>query len=99
MIMIFTNSISNELRKIYLDHKYKFILSVIFVFAFSLRLVGINWDSGYLFHPDERAIMMHGYDLSFSSLRSLDFFNSQPVTQITTVRFLEQELLKLIILI
>ena len=77
MIMIFTNSISNELRKIYLDHKYKFILSVIFVFAFSLRLVGINWDSGYLFHPDERAIMMHGYDLSFSSLRSLDFFNSE----------------------
>ena len=77
MIMIFTNSISNKLIKIYLDHKYKFILSMIFVFAFFLRLVGIDWDSGYLFHPDERAIMMHGYDLSFSSLRSLDFFNSE----------------------
>ena len=55
---------------------YKLAILFLFIFSFVLRLIGINWDSGYLFHPDERAILMHGYDLSFYSLRSLDFFNS-----------------------
>jgi len=55
---------------------YKLPILFLFIFSFVLRLIGINWDSGYLFHPDERAILMHGYDLSFYSLRSLDFFNS-----------------------
>ena len=59
---------------------YKFALCSLFIFSFTLRLIGINWDSGYLFHPDERAILMHGYDLSFHSLRSLDFFNSEVST-------------------
>lgn len=55
---------------------YKFAVLLLFLFSFLLRLIGINWDSGFLFHPDERAILMHGYDLSFYSLKSLDFFNS-----------------------
>tara|TARA_Y100001960_G_scaffold117965_1_gene126254 strand:+ start:106 stop:4317 length:4212 start_codon:yes stop_codon:yes gene_type:complete len=75
--MILTKSISDGLNKIFSDHQNKIILSIIFIFGFSLRLIGINWDSGYLFHPDERAIMMHGYDISFLSLKSLDFFNSE----------------------
>ena len=54
---------------------YNFGIIFIFIFSFTLRLIGINWDSGFLFHPDERAILMHGYDLSFQSLKSSDFFN------------------------
>ena len=59
---------------------YNFALIFILIFAFALRLIGINWDSGFLFHPDERAILMHGYDLSFQSIKNLDFFNPQTST-------------------
>ncbi|MEC7837952.1 MAG: DUF2298 domain-containing protein [Chloroflexota bacterium] len=59
---------------------YNFAIILIVIFSFVLRLIGINWDSGFLFHPDERAILMHGYDLSFQSLKSLDFFNSDTST-------------------
>ncbi|MSQ07950.1 MAG: hypothetical protein EXR44_01405 [Dehalococcoidia bacterium] len=31
--------------------------------ALGLRLYGINWDQGGLFHPDERAVLMKAYDL------------------------------------
>lgn len=59
---------------------YNFVLLIIFIFSFMLRLTGINWDSGYLFHPDERAILMHGYDLTFDSINSFDFFNADAST-------------------
>ena len=59
---------------------YNFVLLIIFIFSFMLRLIGINWDSGYLFHPDERAILMHGYDLTFDSINSFDFFNADAST-------------------
>ena len=43
-----------------------YILLLIIVVAFGLRLNGINWDQGFAFHPDERDIYMRSgymYDL------------------------------------
>ena len=34
------------------------LLLLILVVALALRLNGINWDSGYGFHPDERSLYM-----------------------------------------
>jgi hypothetical protein len=39
--------------------------------ALALRLYGINWDQGFLFHPDERAILMKAHDLALPPLREL----------------------------
>lgn len=38
-------------------------LFVILSLALALRLYGINWDQGGLFHPDERAILSHVVEL------------------------------------
>ncbi len=40
-------------------------LFVILSLALALRLYGIDWDQGGLFHPDERAILMKTTDLEF----------------------------------
>ena len=43
-----------------------YVLLLIIVVAFGLRLNGINWDQGFAFHPDERDIYMRSgcmYDL------------------------------------
>ena len=46
--------------------------AIIVVVALGLRLYGIDWDQGHLFHPDERAILMKvGGDLSFPPLNDL----------------------------
>ncbi len=45
--------------------RYWLILFVILSIALGLRLFGINWDQGGLFHPDERAILMRVNDLEF----------------------------------
>ncbi|MBI2847474.1 MAG: glycosyltransferase family 39 protein [Chloroflexi bacterium] len=50
------------------------LLFALLLVALGLRLYGINWDQGYLFHPDERQILMKVGELSFpaaSNLRSL----------------------------
>ncbi len=42
------------------------LLLLIVIVAFSLRLNGVDWDSGYGFHPDERSLYMRAgcmYDL------------------------------------
>jgi len=41
------------------------LLLAILALAFFLRIYGINWDGGYLFHPDERQILMVTDRLSF----------------------------------
>ncbi|MBN1399379.1 MAG: glycosyltransferase family 39 protein [Anaerolineae bacterium] len=41
------------------------ILIVIVVGAFLMRVYNIKWDNGYLFHPDERQILLVADDLSF----------------------------------
>ena len=38
--------------------------TLILAMALGLRLYGIDWDQGGLFHPDERAILMHVEDIS-----------------------------------
>ncbi len=45
--------------------RYWLLLFVILSIALGLRLYGINWDQGGLFHPDERAILMRVNDLDF----------------------------------
>jgi hypothetical protein len=43
--------------------KPKLTLFVIFILALSIRLYGINWDSGFHLHPDERFLTMVGSDI------------------------------------
>jgi len=43
-------------------------LFLILSLALALRLYGINWDQGGLFHPDERAILFKVNDLSFPAV-------------------------------
>ena len=47
-----------------------FLLFLIIVVALALRLNGMNWDSGYGFHPDERSFYMRAgcmYDVLFEN--------------------------------
>src|SRR3989344_4283027 len=43
----------------------KILLFLIISIGFSLRIININWDKGYIFHPDERAIIMNATSLSY----------------------------------
>jgi len=45
---------------------------LILLLALGLRLHGINWDQGGMFHPDERAILMKSDQISIPSIRDLD---------------------------
>ena len=40
----------------------KAALPLLLVLALAMRLYGIDWDRGFLFHPDERAILMNTND-------------------------------------
>ncbi len=51
-------------------------LVLILLVAASLRLYGIAWDSGYLFHPDERKIFLIVADLRLPS-NVPEFFSSE----------------------
>ena len=43
------------------------LLGLIVLLALGLRLYGIDWDDGGLFHPDERAILMQTQQIEFPS--------------------------------
>ncbi|MCX8252052.1 MAG: DUF2298 domain-containing protein [Dehalococcoidia bacterium] len=43
------------------------LLGLIVLLALGLRLYGIDWDDGGLFHPDERAILMQTEQIDFPS--------------------------------
>ena len=43
------------------------LLGLIVLLALGLRLYGIDWDDGGLFHPDERAILMQTEQINFPS--------------------------------
>jgi len=43
----------------------RLILCLILAVALFLRLYHIAWDGGYLFHPDERQILVVADELSF----------------------------------
>jgi len=49
----------------------KFLPALIVVVALALRLYGIDWDQGHLYHPDERALLMHVEEINFSSTTNL----------------------------
>ncbi len=51
------------------------MLLVIVLLAVLLRLYGLNWDSGYHFHPDERMLIMVTERITFFSQLNPDFFN------------------------
>ena len=46
-------------------------LPLVLALALVLRLYGIDWDGGGLYHPDERAILTHTYDLGLPALSNL----------------------------
>jgi len=47
--------------------KENIILILIFIFALSLRLFGLNWDQGHHLHPDERFLTMFVNDTKLPS--------------------------------
>jgi hypothetical protein len=51
-----------------------FALGVILIVAATFRFYGLDWDRGYLFHPDERQIMLVTSNLG-SPASWFDFFN------------------------
>jgi len=55
--------------------KTKIFLFLILIFAFSLRLYGINWDQCFHLHPDERMLIMVTDRISFFNNLNPDFFN------------------------
>lgn len=55
--------------------KTKLIMIAVLILAFALRVQGINWDSGYHFHPDERMLIMVTERVEFSENLDPDFFN------------------------
>ncbi len=46
-------------------------LPLLLAAALAFRLYGIDWDAGALYHPDERAILAHTYDLGLPALNNL----------------------------
>ena len=46
-------------------------LPLILGISLVLRIYGISWDSGFLFHPDERAILFHVSDLAWPTSSNL----------------------------
>ncbi len=51
------------------------MLHLILAFGLILRLYGINWDSGFHLHPDERMLMIVATRIKFFSNLDPDFFN------------------------
>ena len=49
-------------------NNFYLVILVISVFGFLLRLLGLNWDQGNLFHPDERQLLMISQRLSINDL-------------------------------
>ena len=48
-----------------------FLPIIIVMIALGLRLYGLDWDQGHLYHPDERAILMKVSDLRFPPINNL----------------------------
>ena len=49
-------------------NNFYLIIFIISVAGFLLRLLGINWDQGNLFHPDERQLLMLSQEITFRNL-------------------------------
>lgn len=57
------------------NQKLTIKLLCILLAAFTLRVYGMNWDSGFHMHPDERMIIMVADRISFFSNLNPHFFN------------------------
>ena len=60
-------------------------MALIVLLALALRLHGLNWDSGYGFHPDERDIYMRAgcmYEALAANpgFNTCGYLNAQPQT-------------------
>lgn len=56
--------------------KHRIVLGIsIFLLAVILRIVGLDWDKGYHFHPDERMLIMVTDRIHLFSQLNPDFFN------------------------
>lgn len=53
-------------------HRIAIGLFLLLSFALAIRLYGINWDQGGLFHPDERAFLFQVEQLEFPESNELD---------------------------
>lgn len=62
----------NSLIHVIKKNKYLVILLIV---GFILRIVGINWDQGGHFHPDERMLIMVADRIHFWNQLNPDFFN------------------------
>ena len=60
-----THSVTSDKRSSVRRVPTGILLALILLLAIGLRLYGINWDQGGLFHPDERAFLSQVYDLQF----------------------------------
>ena len=50
-------------------HRLRLWLIALVVFAAAVRLIGIDFDNGHWFHPDERRIAFAVEELSFQPLQ------------------------------
>ena len=55
--------------------KNRTVFVLILLFAFFIRIFGINWDQGSHLHPDERMLIMVADRIKFFSNFNPDFFN------------------------
>lgn len=60
------------MRKLF---NHKFLLWLILVTGFSFRVFGVNWDSNFHLHPDERFLTMVANDISLPS-SIFDYFSN-----------------------
>ncbi len=63
------------MKKIVSFLKNNNIFLILLITAFILRFVGINWDQGLHFHPDERMLIMVADRIHFWNQLNPDFFN------------------------
>lgn len=63
-----TPSVTDRLRR----HRVALGLFLLLSFALAIRIYGINWDQGGLFHPDERAFLFQVEQLEFPDSDNLD---------------------------
>lgn len=63
------------MRNLRLALKKHKLLVILFIVAFILRIIGINWDEGMHFHPDERMLIMVADRITFWNQLNPDFFN------------------------
>ena len=53
-----------NLKSLKHSNNFYLVLLVISAIGFLIRLSGLNWDQGNLFHPDERQLLMISQNLS-----------------------------------